>query len=458
MGIFEREGDWWLPGRFEDKVPGKLSFEPTSWGELELRIEGRFFHTGFDNDEYPIILGVANAMEFSLLNCKSIGGSKHLTRNYSAQSRKFVIETIFEGHHFESIDDIAFEFISASYTHLDEWMDQRNFRFENGCVRYVKPEPITIQLENTTVVFRADMSNKVSRAEVSMKEHCWIDFTPNETLHFNEYRRFMDIQFPNFLTLATGMPNYPYDIRTQLSKGEMPKEINIYYGVAGYVEKPPPTIIEFMLFTFEHVRNHPSRYFPAWIAKYEQLLSVFELYFQTVYSRSLSSKTAFLLLVQALEAYHRNLYDGKYLSERDYKCARREIKNAIPESVEGEHRRNLEAAINSGNSYSLKTRIIKVCDEILPKYLVNGNVVIVHALIDNLDDFAEKVKATRNHLTHHPNNRGKNVMSDSEIPLYVAKLRFILRICFLVELGFPPDQIKKRVIENPEYKRLTGRW
>ena len=458
MKTFEHEGDWWLSDRFEDKVPGKLSFNPTTGGTLELRIEGRYLHTGFDNGVYPIILGVVNATEFSLINCMIIDGYRRQTRNFSAWNRVFAIETIFEGHHFESIDDIAFEYMNASYTYLDAWMDQRNFRFGYGCARYVQPEPTTIQLDNTTVSFCAGISEIGSRAEVSMKEHGWVNFTPNQELHFNEYRLLMDIQLPNFLTLATGMSNYPSNVRTAVTKDDMPKEVSISYRVPGYVEKPPPTITEFMLFTFEHVRNNPSKYLPAWIAKYEQLLSVFELYFQTVYSRSLSSKTAFLLLVQALEAYHRNLYDGKYLSEREYKRARREIKCAIPESVEGEHRRNLEAAINSGNSYSLKTRIIKVCDEILPKYLVNGNVVIVHALIDNLDDFAEKVKATRNHLTHHPNNRGKNVMSDSEIPLYVAKLRFILRICFLVELGFPPDQIKKRVIENPEYKRLTGRW
>ena len=458
MESFEHTGVWWLPGKFEDKVPGKLSFDPTTGGSLELRIEGRYLHTDFDNGMYSLILGVVNAMEFSLTNCIIIDGYRRQTRDFSARKRVFAIETIFEGHHFKSVDDIAFEYMSASYTYLDDWMDQRNFRFKDGGVSYLQPELTTIQLEDIRISFGAGVSESISRTEVVMKEACRVIVTPNEELSFNEYRQLVDIQLPNFLTLATGMPNYPTNVGTVLTKSDIPQEVNIYYQVPGYIEKPPPTITEFMLFTFEDVRNYPSKYLPAWIAKYEQLLSVFELYFQTIYrGRLLSAKIGFLLLAQALEAYHRNLYGGKYLTEREYKCASREIKSAIPEYVEGEHRNNLEAAINNGNGYSLKTRIIKICDEIFPNYLVDGNIVIVHILIDNLDDFAEKVKATRNYLTHHPKNRGKNVIPDNEIPLYVTKLRFVLRICFLVELGFPPDQIKKRVMENPEFRTLTGR-
>lgn len=462
MESFELTGDWWLPDKFEDKVPGKLSFDPATGGVLELRFEGRFFHTGFDEGVYPLILGVVSAMEYSLTNCTIIGGSRHLTRDFSAHKIVFAIDTIFEGHHFQRVDNIVFDYMSSHYTHLKEWMDQSNFRNENGGVRYLEPEPTAIRLDHATVAFRAGITHHSGRTEVTMTEHCWVEFTPNKGQHFDAYRQFMDIQLPNFLTLATGMPNYPSNVLSEVTEDDMPKSVNIYYRVPGYVENPPQTITEYMLFTFEDVRNSTCKYLPAWIAKYEQLHSVIELYFQTIYSRSLSAKTGFLLLAQALEAYHRNLYGGNYLSVNTYKKARREIKKAIPDCVEGEHRSNLEAMINNGNQFSLKTRILNICDEILPSHLVDGDIVIVDSLLTDSEgrldkeDFLEKVKATRNYLTHHPKNRSANVISDNDLFLYVAKLRFLLRICFLVELRFPSARIKDRVIQNPEYRVLIG--
>ena len=465
MQSFEHTGVWWLPGKFEDKVPGKLSFDPTTGESLDLRIEGHYLHTEFDNGVYPILLGIVDATKFSLTNCIIIDGYRRQTRDFVVRKRVFAIETIFEGHHFKSIDDIAFEYISASYTYLDDWMDQRNFRFEDGSVNYLQPEATTIQLEDVSISFSAGVRESIRRTKVVMKEVCWVNVTPNEERHFDEYRQLVDIQLPNFLTLATGMPNYPSSVGTVFAKGEIPQDVNIYYQVPGYFDKPPPIIVEYMLFVFEDVRNCPSKYLPTWIAKSEQLLSVSELYFQTIYKgRSLSAKTGFLLLAQALEAYHRNLHGGKYLPSNKYRPVQQKLKNAIPDWFEDEHRNNLKAAIDNGNDYSLKTRIIRICEEILRNYLVDSNYAIIDSLLTDAegfsdkDGFPEKVKTTRNYLTHHPKKRPKNVIPDDEIPLYVAKLRFILRICFLVELGFPPDQIKKRVMKNPEFRTLTGRW
>ncbi len=458
MESFEHAGYFWLPCQFEDRVSGKLLFNPQYGGALELRIEGFYDHTNFDNEVYPIILGVVNATEFSLINCRKIGGEINLKINFSDQKIVFDIETIFEGHHFGTIDDIKFEFVRSSYTYLDDWMDQRNFRFEDGGVSYSQPELTTIQLEDKSISFGAGVSESISRTEVVLKEACGVIVTPNEERPFNEYRQLVDIQLPNFLTLATGMPNYASNVRTELTNNDMPKEINIYYRVPGYVVKPRSIPTEHMLFTFEDVKNSPSKYLPNWIKKSVELQSVYDLYHQTIYSRLIHFRTRFLLLAQALEAYHRNLYDEKYQPKPRYKQAKRCLKRAIPEWIEGEHRNNLKASIDHGNDFSLKTRIVKICDSILRDYFVNGTVVIVDVLIGDVDEFAEKVKDTRNYLTHHPKKRSKKVLSDDEIVEYIPKMLLLLRICLLVELRCPPEKIKDQVIRNPDFKRVTGHW
>ena len=200
-----------------------------------------------------------------------------------------------------------------------------------------------------------------------MKEHCWIDITPSQEQHFDEYRQLTDIQLPGFLTLATGAPNYPINIRTLVMRDEQPQELVIYYRVPGYIDKPRSMPTQHMMFTFEDVKNNPSKYLSNWIKKSTDLQSVYDLYHQTIYSRLIHFHTRFLILAQALEAYHRNLYDEKYQPKRKYRHAKRCLKNAIPQWIEGEHRNNLIASIDHGNSFSLKTRIVKICDTILAR-------------------------------------------------------------------------------------------
>ncbi|MDE2637147.1 MAG: hypothetical protein OXI30_12360 [Chloroflexota bacterium] len=466
MESFEHMGYWWLPLESnepiskvpETAIPGKLSFDPTTGGLLELRIEGRDLYMGFDNSVYSIIFGVAEAREYTLLNCTLVDGYRIQTRDFSTRQKVFAIETIIEGSHIESIDDITLEYVSASYTYLDDWMDQGNFQFEDGAVRYLGIEPTTIQLEDKEISFSAGIGEGISRTEVVMKESYWVMVTPNEAQPLQEYRQLIDIQLPNFLSLATGVPNYPSDIRAEITTGDMPKHINIYYWVSGYADKPRPMLPEHMMFTFKDVQNSPSKYLSNWISKSVELQSVYDLYHQSIYSRVIHFRTRFLLLAQALEAYHRNLYDEKYQKKCRYKSAKRALKDAIPEWIDDEHRSNLLASIDHGNDFSLKTRIVKILDKILRNYLEGDNFAIVDSLIGDFHEFAEEVKATRNYLTHHPKKRSKKVLSDDEIVEYIPKMLLLLRICLLIELGCPPEKIKHQVIGNPEFNRVTGRW
>ena len=465
MESFEHMGYWWLPQEPNGsicKVPetasaGKLSFDPATGGLLELRIEESNPYAGFDNGVYPIIFGVVEATEFTLLNCTLVNGYRIQTRDFSTWSKVFAIETITEGSHFESIDDIMFEYVRASYTYLDDWMDQSNFYFEDGTVRYLGTEPITIQLEDKKISFGAVVDEGISRTQLVMKEAYWVMVTPNEAQPLKEFRRVIDLQLPNFLSLATGVPNYPSDVETEITTGDMPKHINIYYRVPGYADKPRPMSPDHMMFTFEDVQNSPSKYLSNWIRKAAELQSVYDLYHQSIYSRVIHFRTRFLLLAQALEAYHRNLYDEKYLPKRRYKSAKHALKDAIPDWIDGEHRNNLLASIEHGNDFSLKTRIVKILDNILRNYLEGDNFAIVDALIGDFHEFAENVKATRNHLTHHPKKRSKKVLSDDEIVEYIPKMLLLLRICLLLELGCPPEKIKQQVLGNPEFNRMTGR-
>lgn len=458
MESFEYMGYWWIPGRSENKVSGRLSFGPTSGGSLELRLEERFHTTQFEGGMYPLILGVANATEYTLTNCMIIDGYRSQTRHFSAQERVFAVDSIFEGNHFHSIDDLEFDYLAANYTYLDDWMDQRNFHVEDGSIRYEWTEPIILRLVGKSISFGADIAERISRTEVAMKEACWVKVTPATALHFRKYRHLIDIQLPNFLSLATGAPNYPSHVETEVKKDDALKQVKVYYMVPGFTNKQRSMPVEHMMFTLEDVKICPSMYLSNWISKAAELQSVYDLYHQSIYSRLMHFHTRFLLLSQALEAYHRNLYDEQYMPKYRYKQSIKCLKNSIPDCIQGELRSNLHANINRSNDFSLKSRIVQICDKILPAYMVNGTIAVVDSLIGDSDKFAENIKATRNYLTHRPKTRSQKVLCDEEIVDYIPKMLLLLRICLLVELGCPPEKINEQVNSNPEFNRILGRW
>ena len=88
--------------------------------------------------------------------------------------------------------------------HLFGRMDQRNFRAS----KLFAIRTYYYTTRGCKYFFGAGVET-ISRTQVLMKEVCWISVTAKNELHFNEYRQFVGAQFPYFLTLATGLPNYP---------------------------------------------------------------------------------------------------------------------------------------------------------------------------------------------------------------------------------------------------------
>ena len=462
MKSFERTGIWWLPEAPEDKLYGKLTFHPKNWGKLELRMEG-YGHESFNKKISPyrpfsIILGIMDDVPVTLNYCTLDLYNIPLL----AKERVFWIDTIFVGHHFQEIDEIMFKELSLSYTYLDEWMGQYNLEIkeprENYSydITYTPFEPVQIPLEDIDVEFGYDYLFPPMYqylAGISLRDTACITIRPKpcERFHFNNYRQYINFHFPAFLTLATGDYNYPLNIRGIATEGES-REISIFYPVPGYVEKEGYKTRMEMLFTFDNVKTEGNlkKHLSNWMSKSEKLRAAIDLYYRFSYQKNLDVRTQFLFLVQALETYQRTLYGGEYLSKSAYKSLVRDLKNAIPLHIEDDLRENLKARIDNGNKYSLRRRLIHICDEIL-----GDHIGIVRGLCcSTSEEFATKVTATRNDLTHYPKNRSRKAIPRDELHIYVGKMQFLLRICFLVEMEFSSDEIKQLLVDNFEYKSL----
>ncbi len=392
-----------------------------------------------------MIIGTADASDITLKDCIVVD-SRRTVGGYSHDELTISVGVVFKGIHFHNVESMVFETLSLTYTYLDDWMDQHILPYKPDDE---PPESLEVYYNKYSVQFHTTASLSISRDKFEELAFHKVTITPNQSLHIDGYRLVVDLMLPYFLTLATGLRNLPSDVVA--NERDMPNEIKIFYRVPGYESKTESMPSEHMLFTFKDLVDNPEQYLPMWFNNFEEMLSVYELYFHTIYSPSLSSRVSFLLLAQALEAYHRERYDGQYLPSAKYNSIKKELGEIISQRLEGEQKQNLRAAVGHGNKFSLKTRIIDLCSRQLRTRLEGSDFAIVDALLIDINEFAEKVAATRNYLTHHPKERPQKALTDKEIIEYIPKMRFLL-----VNLGFDSSQIKRRIISNPEYKYLTG--
>lgn len=124
----DTQGHWWLPGRQDEPVPGRLSFDVATGGELELigALEHPFRPRGSHRPfsaEYGMVHGTAGAECFTLVDCFRVNVTGQVLSDT-------VVETVhvnlaIEGLLFNDDEMIGGDGLSATMTHLPQWMGTR---------------------------------------------------------------------------------------------------------------------------------------------------------------------------------------------------------------------------------------------------------------------------------------------------------------------------------------------
>jgi len=154
----------------------------------------------------------------------------------------------------------------------------------------------------------------------------------------------------------------------------------------------------------------------------------------------------FLSLIQAIESYHRRVYGGKYLSDNDYIPTREALLKVVCQKInDDDFRKSLKEKLKYLSEFSLQKRlkeILKKCGD------------VINLLIQDNEEFIEDVKNTRNFLTHYDKNIERKAKSGKELYMLVQKMKFVLEICFLIELEMSVETIKALVSRNQRYQYL----
>jgi hypothetical protein len=207
-----------------------------------------------------------------------------------------------------------------------------------------------------------------------------------------------------------------------------------------------------VLFNFKEVKNQFEELLGLWEQNSKELKSIIDIYLRLTYIPKRHINDFFLSLAQAIEAFHSLAHDGRYIDEQVYKkvvgATLKEAVNSIPDSVSiengeksldlREYKRILrEEKFSQLNSYSLRERLKEIISEY--RYCLPDN---FFASPEEQDSFLKNIKNTRNYLTHLSSRKDKYVVSGQDLLILSRKLKVLLEVCLLKQLGLKDLDIK----------------
>lgn len=460
---FEYEGMWWFPADPKKQISGTLKFNPNKGAILDLIGSFKDVQDIKNLSEPEIILGISsNGKNITLYRCFETKSSLSVP---GLLTSSFYIDIVFVGAHFKKVEDIKFRSLSIHYSHLDEWANISGFniQFTDGIrIAYKPPKSIQATINDSLKIFIEIHVNyptiSIVQKEARIKQETFIKMKPTEEKNFEECLNIM-YHIQNFLSLGVMEPIHPLIIQGEIEankihieKKEYNPAVDIFYSLS-YPPNTSKTLIPFeMLFTFKDIHEQFETYLKNWFEKMELLKPVFNLYFGTLYNSHMYVEQHFLSLTEALEIFHRRTSrdGGKYLSDNDYKDVYQAIIKAIPRDVDIDHKQSLENKLKYGHEFPLRRRLKELFekyDEILKKFVIDKNV------------FINTVKDSRNYLIHYDSDLKDKAVTGKELYRLTIKLKILLEICLLAEIGFSIEDIYRAISNNRKYQyELRHPW
>ncbi len=327
----EYKGYWFLPETPDNRIPGILYFEPNQKIRLEL-IGG--FETDlkeiFTKKSSEIILGITNKNEkISLLICNGYSSVNfpsefHIT-NYNC--RYFI-----SGKHLSSISELAFDRLMVDLTALYDWYPSGLIKntiklAEKGTLGETVVSMNSDDSWEDTVEIDTDYVIKISGVGNFTTNPNWskFDLTQNTILeisHKNSKQSFIELLnkveiFKQFLSLAT-LTSISYIQLTlfdncefqELKDGEKIFK-KIHFNFIEEKEEQRANDSIYYLFKHTDIKDEFHDIIKKWYEFKAEFAPIRNHLIDSIKYKRVFSSLDFLILVQALEGYHRRFIKKK---------------------------------------------------------------------------------------------------------------------------------------------------
>jgi len=458
----EYRGIWWLPNDDSNKVAGVLSFGEHR-GRAILSLIG-----GFNNMQnllatqiIPLILGFSSdGKQITLCEC-GISGTKLSFPGFPTE--KYDVQKAFIGVHFNTKDDIKFRSVAVLYSNASEWVGLSGITFslpsedQKFSLQYSPKKVLEVNIDENCkieILHRATgqpPKHCIDMTEAGIKEKVYFQIITLEDQAFDWFLKKIAL-LSNFLTLGIGSPVFPLSIDgttdqaiTMMGAKKHYEQVSIFFIMAEHTQLLRHQTWDKMFFALGHIAKDFEMMIKKWFEKSDLLEPVYDLYCGTLYNSAMYVQHEFLSLIQALETYHRRIYGGEYVDGESFQPIYQSMEGAIPSGVESDFKDSLKAKLKYGNEFSLRKRLKQITDK---------HAILIGYLINNSSEFITQIVDTRNYLTHYSTELESRAKKGYELYVLSQKIKFLIEICFLTELGLAEENIKKRLIEDQRYNYI----
>jgi hypothetical protein len=376
-----------------------------------------------------------------------------------------VVQRSLVGWHFNDLKEITFKSISVSFSNATEWLNASGIQYamplsgkmEDVSLKYSSKEVAEVNVDqewSLRISTRASIqppAHSLELTEASIREQMFFQIHPFQEKPIEWFFEKIGL-LSNFLTLGIGSPSFPLIIRGSTEQaffvvgGEKKlSEIGIFYPLIGNPKAFKNRSWFEMFFAYGHIASDFETMIKRWFEKAELLNPVYDLYFGTLFNSSMYLQHEFLSLLQASESYHRRTHGGRFLVDGEYESIRRSLTEIIPSDLDVDFKDSLKNRIKYGNEYSLRKRL---------RELLKQHEVFVRVLIENPDEFISQVVDTRNYLTHYTDELEEKSQEGNALYVLSQKIKFLIEICLLSELGLSEQSIQQRIDEDSRYSHI----
>jgi hypothetical protein len=436
---FTLNGHWWIPPNPNGAAYGTLSY---SVDRIRLRLDRALtpeLNTAYSvgGVKIPVILGRANdSSSVTLLGAFYLNSHGH--------EIDLLANEVVVGAHLDSGRAIVLE-AAVGFSNLEEWTACRlvqqsveaDERVHFLVAKDLKPDLQVSELpclKTLTLSTDLQVSHDLVETKLANQSRFTLEFNDPSTLQtVTDSVRSLG----NLLALLMDDPAQPTKIRLTIQLEPTGAHVFANYAIPPRV-RPPKKKSEFeMLLPFDDLRQtHAGEtLFNNWFQKEQALRPVYDLLLSTIYSPGRYVQSTFLSLAQALESFHRRVYEGRYISEDEYSGVRGILIDAIPPEISKKLSDKLTAMLQYGNELSLKSRLEYLFGGIRRDHLNN---------LSGMDDpkrFTRLLVDVRNYLTHYEGRKPSILESTVEMYNLNRRLTALLMLLLFKYLGLPEDLV-----------------
>ncbi len=442
VSTYEETGYFWLPGAPDERLPGRLIFNPPDAFKIELQglfgtlQEALMSMNDTSPVRYPLVNGVlASGEALSLVNVMRGNCNVRFGKYGAAKSDLYPLYAVV-GIEVSEPEALTFQRYSVWLGHLEDWVHESGVtssveygEYQNRIDRvdfsFSRPAPIAYELNGLRLsVELQPLSSFDLVSEFHFVERARLTLELNLPVSILDFGRHYLGQLRDFIALAVCQPiqilhlvAWPSEpSSTEDSRGEKPTlrpSLTVLYSLKQITGTKRNRVhpLEMLLPPLPEIKEELGRVLTKWFSIHGDMEDILKSFWGLFHTDELAPNFRFLNLVSILEAFH-------------VRTTRR-------------------------NDLTLRVRL----DDLFAR--------AQHVLaVPNLDaHITHRVVATRNYYSHYDSHRRKNSFSDGELFAANELLKWIFLVLLLLHLDFPVEFCKQRFKDNQPYLQfLRYQW